>query len=261
MPNINHSHNNQDYCPYSFFLAPTNAEEVEAIIKTLKIKKATLSEDIDIRFIKLACPIISPIISDLFNLCIKTGVFPDDKKVAEVIPIFKQGSKINCSNYRPISLLSSFSKIFEKIVYKRVYSYLLRFKLLSPNQFGFQCGVSTSHAISAVYDDLLNNADKKYYSCCLFLDLSKAFDTVHPNILLRKMSHQYGIRGLVNKFFESYLSNRFQYVRINNSRSKKAKIIYGVPQGSNLGPLLFLMYINDLPKSTCFNTTLFADDT
>ena len=92
-------------------------------------------------------------------------------KVAEVIPVFKQGSKMNCSNYRPISLLSSFSKIFKKIVYKRVCSYLSKFKLLSPNQFGFQCGVSTSHAISAVYDDLLNNADKKYYSCCLFLDL------------------------------------------------------------------------------------------
>ena len=153
------------------------------------------------------------------------------------------------------------SKIFEKIVYKRVYSYLLKFKLLSPNQFGFQCGVSTSHAVSAVYDDLLNNADQKHYSCCLFLDLSKAFDAVDHNILLRKMSDQFIIRGLANKFFKSYLSNRFQYVRINNSRSKKGKIIYGVPQGSNLGPLLFLMYTNDLPKSTCFNTTLFADDT
>ena len=138
---------------------------------------------------------------------------------------------MNCSNYRPISLLSSFSKIFEKIVYKRVYHYLLKFKLLSPNQFGFQCGVSTSHAISAVHDDPLNNADKKYYSCCLFLDLSKAFDPVDNNILLRKMSDQFGIRGLANKFFESYLSNRFQYVRINNSRSKRQKLIMGFLKG------------------------------
>ena len=186
MPIINLSHYNQDYCRHSFFLSPTYAEEVEAITKTLKIKKATLSGDIDIKFIKLACPIISPIISDLFNLCVKTGVFPDNMKVAEVIPIFKQGSKMNCSNYRPISLLSSFNKIFKKIVYKRVYTYLLKFELLSSNQFGFQCGSSTSHAISAVYDGLLNNADKKYYSCCLFLDSSKAFDTVDHNILLRK---------------------------------------------------------------------------
>ena len=112
-----------------------------------------------------------------------------------------------------------------------------------------------------MYDDLLNDADKKFYSCCLFLDLSKAFDTVDHNILLQKMSHQFGIIGLANKFFESYLLNRFQYMRINNSKSKKAKIIYGVPQGSNLGLQLFLIYINYLPKSTCFSTTLFADDT
>ena len=143
-------------------------------------------------------------------------------KVAEVIPIFKQSSKMNCSNYRPISLLSSFSKIFEKIVYKRIYSYILKFQLLSPYQFGFQCSVST-YVISAMYDDLLSNADKKYYSCCLFLGLSKEFDTVDHNILLRKMSDQFGIRGLANKFFESYLSNCFQYMRLNNSRSKQGK--------------------------------------
>ena len=107
-----------------------------------------------------------------------------------------------------------------------------------------------------MYDDLLNNADKKYYSCCLFLDLSKAFDSVDHNILLRKISYQFGIRGLGNKFFDSYLSNRFQYIRINNSRSKKAKINYGVPQGSILGLLLFLMYIDDLPKSTCLTLLL-----
>ena len=137
-------------------------------------------------------------------------------KVAEVIPIFKQGIKINCSNYRPISLLSSFSKVFEKIVCKRVYSYLLKFKLLSPNQFFFQCRISTFQAINAVYDDLLNNADKKHYSCCLFLNSSKAFDNVGHNILLRKLFDQCQIRGLANKFFESYLSNCLHYVHINN---------------------------------------------
>ena len=152
---MNHLQNSQNYCHHSFFLSPTNSKEVKAITKDLKTKKATLSGDINIKFIKLACPIISPIIRDLFNLCVKKGVFPDDMQVAEVIPIFKQGSKMICSNYRPISLLSSFCKIFEKIVFKRVHTYLLKFKLILPNQFGFQCGLSTSHAISAVHDDLL----------------------------------------------------------------------------------------------------------
>ena len=107
----------------------------------------------------------------------------------------------------------------------------------------------------------LNNANTKHYSCRLFLDLSKALDTMDHNILLRKLSNQFGIKGHGNNFFESYLSNHLQYVRINNSRRTTAKINHGIPQGSNLAPLLFLMYINDLPKSTCFNTTLFADDT
>ena len=136
---------------------------------------------------------------------------------------------MNCSNCRPILLLSSFSKIFEKNCLQTclAHTYLLKFKLLFPSQFDFQCDVSTSHAISAVYDDIRNNANKKYYSCCLFLDLPKVFDTVDNNILLRKMSDQFGIRKLANKFFESYLSNRFQYARINNSTPKKAKINYG----------------------------------
>ena len=175
VPNINRSRNSLDYCPHSFFLSPTNLEEVETIINTLKIKKASLSGDIDIKFIKLTCPIISQIIIDLFNLGVTKGVSSDNMKVAEVITIFKQGIKMNCSNYRPISLLTSFSKIFEKIVNKRVHTYFLKFKLLSSNLFGFQCSVSTSHAITAVYHDLINNADEKHYSCCLFFGLTKSF--------------------------------------------------------------------------------------
>ena len=197
----------------------------------------------------------------MFNLCLRTGTHPDLMKVAEVIPIFKKGQKDTLTNYRPISLLSQFNKIFEKLLHSRIYSYLSKFNLFSKKQFGFRKNYSTSLAICNIYDELLNNVDEGKYSCCIFLDLSKAFDSVQHDVLLCKLEKLYGFRGNALELMKSYLTNRVQYTKIGNSKSKLLKIDCGVPQGSSLGPLLFMLYVNDLPQVSEFSTTLFADDT
>lgn len=176
------------------------------------------------------------------------------------MPIFKKGDRKSATNYRPISLLSTFNKIFEKLLYTRLNSYLEKFNLLYDKQFGFRQNYSTAMAITCIHDNLLENIDKNLYSCCLFLDLSKAFDSVDHSLLLKKLESQFGIRGVALKLLRDYLNNRFQYTKIGNKKSKKKEIVFGVPQGSSLGPLLFLMFINDLPQFSNFETVLFADD-
>ena len=188
-----------------------------------------------------------------------TAVFPDSLKIAEVIPIFKKGNTDKPTNYRPISLLSQFSKIFEKLIYNSIYSYLEKFDLLSNRQFGFRLNSSTVHAIGIIHDKLIQKLDNNLCSCCIFLDLSKAFDTVDHNILISKLDYYFGIRGTVLDLMKSYL--RYQYVKINDCISSYQNVTCGIPQGSSLGVLLFLMYVNDLPKCSKFTTTSFADDT
>ena len=171
-----------------------------------------------------------------------TGVFPSVLKIAKVVPVFKKDSKLDYSNYRPISLLSNIKKILEKIMYKRLNTFLDNKNIIYDLQFGFRQQYSTSHALINITENIGKALDDGNIGCGVFVDLQKAFDTVDHQILLAKLYH-YGIRGVSNDWFKSYLSNRHQYVSINEYGSGLAAINCGVPQESVLGALLFFFYI------------------
>ena len=172
---------------------------------------------------------------------------PDQFKVAGVVPIHKKGSSFLVSSYRPISLLSIFNKVIKKLMYNRIISYLDKFYVLHNNQFGFRSMHLTTHAIFLLTNKIQRWIDNGTNSCGIFLDLCNAFDTVDHRIILDKLKY-YGIRGVANHWFASYLSNRRQFVSLFGTNSDYQTVTCGVPQGSVLGPLLFLSYINDMPK-------------
>ena len=186
---------------------------------------------------------------------------PDQTKIARVTPIFKSDDPSALNNYRPISVLSSLSKIFERVIYNRTVNFLNKHKIICDRQFGFRQGYSTYMAALSISDFISKGFDNNEFTLGIFLDLSKAFDTVDHTILLSKLFH-YGIRGVAHDWFRDYLSNRKQLVIVNDCSSSLRDITCGVPQGSILGPLLFLLYINDLPLcSKELSFFLFADDT
>ena len=185
----------------------------------------------------------------LFGKSIEKEVFPNALKIARVTPLFKSGDPSDISNYRPISVLLCFSKILERIMYKRLYKYLTTEKLLYSKQFGFQTGPSTEYAIIKLVDQIYKSFEKDHYTLGVFIDLSKVFDTVDHTILIRKLK-MYGIKGINLAWFRSYLTNIIQYILITHDLETDTKnICRRVPQGSMLGPLLFLMHVNDLHDS------------
>ena len=229
---------------------------------TIQLNKAHGLYSFPTRILRSAKHIISQPLSMIINKSIEYGTYPSKLKLAKVIPIYKSGDESDPSNYRPISLLSIFNRIFEKMMYNRLKSFIEKCNILHDSQYGFREKRSTEHAILDIINEIETNMDKKLYSCGVFIDLQKAFDTVNHSILLRKLNH-YGVRGIINDWFASYLVGRQQTTQIGPKNiSKKEVVLSGVPQGSVLGPLLFLIYINDISNSSDkLKFYLFADDT
>ena len=244
-----------------FFITPSVPAEIVTLIDNLDTNKSSGPNGIPVQLLKTFKLFFAHWLSRLINMSFEFGIFPDILKIAKVTPLHKKNSPLNHLNYRPISLLSVISKLYEKVIYSRIYDYLVENNLIYDKQFGFRSTYSTNHALISITEKIKSLLDKGLYVCGVFIDLEKAFDTVNHVILCDKLN-LYGLRGNVNKLIKSYLSNRKQFVSINGSDSELKDLSCGVPQGSSLGPLLFLIYINDF--RLCLSQTEsghFADDT
>ena len=239
--------------------------DVNTIIKAFREIKVKGTEDLWGMSVKVCSSVIdtlAPYLAFIFNTCVDEGVFPDLMKYSKVIPLFKTGDKGDPSNFRPVSILPVLSKIFEKIILNQLLSHFNINCLLHNQQFGFTKGRSTTDAGVALIKHIFSAWEDSCDAIGVFCDLSKAFDCVHHDTLLLKLKH-YGIKNNALKLLKSYLDNRIQKIHINGTKSQGSLVKIGVPQGSILGPFLFLVYINDLPYvvENLSNIVLFADDT
>jgi hypothetical protein len=261
----NHVPYNPRYMPApiapSFSYNTVDCEIVLKVIDELRANSAAGYDDVSPRVIKHSASTFIATLTSIINMMIRKGIFPDCLKIARVIVVYKGGSKSVLANYRPISILSVFSKIFEKILFVPLYDFLEGNNILDQSQFGFRRGKSTEMAVIKIKEYILQSFQQHQYVLGIFIDYCKAFDSLDHEIILDKIKH-YGVRTVALQLFRSYLSHRFQYVGIQNYASTRQEIVRGVPQGSNLGPLLFILYINDISRVyRDAQFSMFADDT
>ena len=261
---INDSISHLDYLTTTsktFELRTTNSSDVFTLLSRLSKSKATGLDKISAKLIRKCPDLIANSLCTIFNRSITCGIFPDEWKCSKVIPLFKQGERFDLNNYRPISVTPIIAKVHERIVYNQLYGYLTMNNLISSQQSGFRSLHSTVTALPHATDNWAFNIDKGNINTVVFLDLKKAFDTVDHDILLSKLE-AYGIKDSTYNFFKSYLNIRTQKCVVNGSISESKSLAFGIPQGTILGPLLFILYINNLPN--CLENSepqMYADDT
>ncbi len=261
-------HPNRDYREYLtakpdsvFQFTKITSGDVMSLISQSPNKTSTGHDGISSLLLKNLKDVVSPTIATIINKCFDNGVFPDDMKLSKVKPLFKKGDPKLLNNYRPISLLPAVSKIFEKVIFNQLYSYFCTNNILTPCQYGFRKQHSTELAGVELVDRITRLLESKKTPFNVYIDLSKAFDTLNHTILLDKLQY-YGMHNSALLLIQNYLCNRTQYCEYKNAESLSLTIDTGVPQGSTLGPLFFSIYINDLVTcSTKFNFLMYADDT
>lgn len=245
--------------PNRFSFSIVSENKVFKYLEGLYTNKVVGLDGISSRFLKDSASIIADPLSHIINLSIIQGVVPDDFKSARVVPIYKMNDKTDVGNYRPVSILSVVSKVIERVIYDQLEEYLVKRNLLYDFQSGFRHGFSTDTCLIYLTDYIRFQMDKGHLVGMILLDLQKAFDTVNHSILLMKLKAT-GLSELSVQWFSSYLSDRCQLVELSGVRSSTAKVTCGVPQGSILGPLLFLIYVNDMSAAIKNKLLLYADD-
>ena len=251
----------------SIFLEPTSEKEIMELLNDLIPKNSSGYDNLSNRLLKKLLPALINPLTIVFNKSLAEGVFPEAMKKADVVPLYKSKDHQDSNNYRPISLLLTLSKLLEKIMYKRTYSFLESSGQIYKGQYGFRTAHSCENAICELVSEIIKGKQDGMHTLAVFLDLSKAFDSLEHDVLLRKL-YKYGIRGVAHSWFKSYLNGRQMRVKCNVASSGKTEyssykeVAYGTPQGSCLGPLIFLIFTNDLHRHLVYSSSiLFADDT